>query len=162
VIPKDLTEKDLDLAIDSLKKLKIDLTDASRRHLLLLCREAGRIPARPRWLAWIETTHGMQASLASGVVALFLLLLGASWLLVLHRAPAPESPGDAPIQLVSVAPTTSGGVTMEWRDGSQRLYKVLKSTNPRDFRRAETHAVRGTHWTDETPATGGVVYYKVE
>src|SRR5713101_5075525 len=66
VTPKDLTEQDLDLAIDSLKRLKIDLTDASRRHLLLLCREAGRTPARPRWLAWIERARPMQVSLASG------------------------------------------------------------------------------------------------
>ena len=154
------TEPDLDLAVNSLKEIRISLTADSRRRLALLCQNS--LQNRQRnplisWLEWVSPARVLQAS--SAVV---LVLVGAA-VFVLVRPRPPLREGDQqPVRLVSVAPSPSGGVTLSWEDGNQRVYKVLKSTDPRDFDRAEVHAVRGNHWTDEGSQGNQVVYYKVE
>ena len=70
--------------------------------------------------------------------------------------------GESQVQLVSLRPDPSGHITLEWRDGSQRTYRILKSNNPRDFSKAASYSARGNRWTDPSPEGTGVTYYKVE
>ncbi len=151
----------MDRAIRSLKSLEVGMTDAARRHLALRCRET-----RPsRWAALAFRLSGLPAfrlPVAVGAMAV-VLAVGVTALMIAHQSPSDvASYGGSTVRLVKVVPAAEGAVTLEWRDGSQRTYTVLKSTNPRDFRGAETHAVRGTRWTDTAPSQGQVVYYRVE
>lgn len=150
---------DLDLAVNSLKSIKIGLTGAARRRIATVCREAtapARTPAPTRWLrGMVVLTPGRMAAVLAVAVMGFVLFTALS-----SRSALKESA--APIRLVSVKTTPSGGVSLQWSDGNQRVYKVLKSTSPRSFAGAETHAVLGNQWTDESPSVGSVVYYKVE
>jgi len=156
-----LSGLEMEQAVRSLKSLRIGMTDASRRHLALSCREA-----RPSsWGALAARFSGLalfRLPVAAGTMALF-LALGVAALMVGRQAPV-EVPGrgDSPVRLVSVVPAASGGVTLEWRDGRQRTYTVQRSTDPRNFEKAETYAVRGTRWTDTAPAPGQVVFYRVQ
>jgi len=154
-------DQHLDQAVKSLKSLKIGMTDASRRHLALQCRQT-----RPSPLGALGILLGglrpSRLPIAAGVMAVF-VAVGVAALTMGHRVPTlPEGPGQSPVRLVSVVPAASGGVTLEWRDGLQRTYTVRKSTDPRNFNNAETYAVRGNQWTDPAPTRGEVVYYKVE
>ena len=157
----DLSDTDLDRAIDSLKGLRIGMTDASRHHLAMMCRQP-----RPRFwealLPGFETLRLHRLPVAAGAMA-FLLAVSLAVLLVGDRAPSGTTGyGDDPVRLVNVVPAGPEGVTLEWRDGPRRTYTVLKSTDPRNFRGAESYAVKGTRWTDPAPAAGEVVYYRVE
>lgn len=151
----------MDQAIRSLRSLEVGMTDAARRHLALRCRET-----RPsRWGALAFRLSGMpllRVPVAAGAMAV-LLAVGVTALLIAHQAPSDvASYGETTVRLVRVVPASSGGVTLEWRDGDQRTYTVLKSTDPRNFKGAEIHAVRGTRWTDTSPSPGEVVYYRVQ
>jgi len=151
---------DLDLAINSLKNMKIELTGPSLKSMSVLCRDSmarERRPALIRWAAGRMTllTPGRMAAVLALAILGFALFSALS-----HRSPMKE-PGES-VRLVSVAATPSGGVSLEWSDGNKRVYRVLKSTNPRSFAGAESHAVLGNRWTDESSSVGSVVYYKVE
>jgi hypothetical protein len=141
--------------------MEVGLTEASRRQLSARCRSLIRKSGSSQFKGWIER---FRAPLVSGAALATVLALGVALLTVTRRAPSQEfaPTGGHPVQLVSVSPTSSGGVSLQWRDGNQRVYRVLKTTNPRDFRRAESFTVRGNHWTDVSPSRGGVVYYKIE
>ena len=149
----NLSDTDLDRAIDSLKGLRIGMTDASRHHLAMMCRQP-----RPRFwealLPGFETLRLHRLPVAAGAMA---------FLLVGDRVPSGTTGyGNDPVRLVNVVPAGPEGVTLEWRDGPRRTYTVLKSTDPRNFRGAESYAVKGNRWTDSAPAAGEVVYYRVE
>jgi hypothetical protein len=163
-----LKDPDLNPAIESLKSLRIGMTDASRRHLALRCRQV-----RPSaWGALMPRLGGLRflpvpVPVAAGAMAL-LLAASLTVLMVGHQAPSDVKGygetgyGETPVRLVNVVPAGAGGVTLEWRDGPKRTYTVLKSTDPRNFSGAETYAVKGTRWTDPSPSPGQVVYYRVE
>jgi len=151
---------DLDLAVNSLKNMKIELAGPSRRRIAALCRDSMARERRPALIRWAT---GRMTLLTPGrmAAALALAVLGFVLFTALpHRSAVKES--EEPVRLVSVAATSTGGISLEWSDGNQRVYRVLKSTNPRSFARAESHAVMGHRWTDESPSVGSVVYYKVE
>src|SRR5436309_267592 len=148
---------DLDLAVNSLKNIRISLTDDSRHRLAVLCQSS--VQGRRRspffsWLDWVVPGRALQVASAFALVLFGVALLAV----VLPRSPIREE-GQPPVRLVSVAPSSSGGITLSWKDGNERVYRVLKSTDPRDFSRAEVHAVRGNHWTDESSQGNQVVYY---
>jgi hypothetical protein len=154
-------DRELEEAIRSLKSLKVGLTDASRRRVAVRCKEV-----RPSF--WgvlglqIRSIPRFPVPVAAGAMAL-LLAVGLTAILIGHQIQQNAvNYGDSPVRLVSVVPAESGGVTLEWRDGPQRTYTVLKSTNPRNFKKAESYAVHGTRWTDTSPAPGQVVYYRVQ
>ncbi len=151
----------MDRAIRSLRSLEVGMTDAARRHLALRCRETR--PSRWGALAFrLSGTPLLRVPVAAGAMAV-LLAVGVTALLIAHQTPSDvESYGESAARLVTVVPASSGGVTLEWRDGDKRTYTVLKSTDPRDFRGAQSYAVRGTRWTDTSPSQGQVVYYRVE
>ena len=111
-------------------------------------------------IMYLHVPSVLTAYLAFGLI----LLLGLSAaLLTSHpgiEAPAPESASQ--VQLVSLHPDASGRVTLEWRDGNQRTYRVFKSDNPRDFSKAASYRVRGNRWTDPTGGADQVAYYRVE
>jgi hypothetical protein len=156
-----MDDLNLEQAVKSLKGLRIGMTDASRRHLALKCREA-----RPSRLSSLMAAMGssfpFRLPVAAGAMAVF-LALGLAVILVDHQNQIDQRGYEnPPVKLVNVMPANDGGVTLEWRDGPHRTYTVLKSTNPRSFKGAESYAVRGNRWTDESPSPGQVVYYKVE
>jgi hypothetical protein len=160
-VPKAMNNPNLEQAVKSLKSLRIGMTDAARHHLALECSEA--TPSRLRSL--LDSLAGaspFRLPAAAGAMAIF-LACGLALLLVGHQNQnSPSGYGQTDVHLVKVVPASSGGVTLEWKDGPQRTYTVLKSTDPRNFQRAETYAVRGNRWTDDSPSLGQVVYYKVE
>jgi hypothetical protein len=155
---RDLTE-----AVNSLKSIEIEPTATSRRHLAALCREELLDAGRRSWTDTVSRLIHSGAPALSG--ALGLVLVATVTILFFPRdarqTGATSGPGQE-VRLVSVESSPDGAVTLEWQNGKQRVYRVLKSTDPRDFRGAEAHAVRGNRWTDRTPAMGEVVYYKVE
>lgn len=156
-----LKDPDLDAAIESLKSLRIGMTGASRRRLALKCRQV-RPPAWGALLSWLEGLRLLPVRVAAGAMALFLAVFLAT-LVADRQAPTDvREHGRTTVRLVSVVPAGPGGVTLEWRDGPRRTYKVLKSTDPRNFSGAESYAVKGTRWTDPAPSAGQVVYYRVE
>ena len=158
----DPTDEPLEQAISSLKGVRAGLTGASRRHLALLCREDVQLRSKSWWQNGLALFPSREAAFASAALGLA-LCLGIYLIFSASRTPrGREDQPPRPVQLVSVALTESGGVTLTWRDGNQRVYNVLKSSDPRDFRRAERYAVRGHQWTDGTPSAGQVVFYKVE
>jgi hypothetical protein len=106
------------------------------------------VPARP-----------FAAALGLAVVLFSLTTVLVS---VRQRPQAGRIEGEPQIRLVSLRPDTSGGVTLEWRDGDRRTYRVLKSDNPRDFSQAENFSVQGNRWTDPDKGAGGIAFYKVE
>ncbi len=157
-------ERPHSLAIKSLKNIEIGFTDSSRRRLAVLCQEA-RIEAESRSLlarilsAPVRPVRFPLTAAALGVFMAF----GVAILMLGNHVPAQLAPATVPIRLVSMTPGTSGGVTLKWTDGNQRVYRVLKSTNPCDFSNAANFAVRGNRWTDTAPGRDQqVVYYKVE
>jgi len=68
--------------------------------------------------------------------------------------------GEPGVQIVDIR--ANGGVHLTWADAGKREYRVLKSVSPADFSRAEEHRVKGTHFVDNDPGSGQVVYYRVE
>ena len=161
----DQNVDNLDNAIQSLKSIQVELTPEARSHLARHCaREASSTPRNTLW--WrILTSLWAPAPQRGLAAALGVVLLAALvGVLVVERSSsrAPGQAGDSQIQLVSLRPDAAGRVTLEWRDGSQRTYTVLKSDNPRDFSRAAAYSVRGTRWTDPNPGTSQVAFYRVE
>ena len=155
-------ETDLDPAIESLRSLRIGLTEASRRSLALRCREQVRPGA---WSAWLSRLEGLRlppVRLAAGAMALFVAVFLAILVADRQVPPGAREEGRTEVRLVRVVPAGGGGVTLEWKDGPGRTYTVLKSTDPRNFNGAASYAVRGTRWTDPEPSKGEVVYYRVE
>ena len=68
--------------------------------------------------------------------------------------------GEPGVQIVDIR--ANGGVHLTWADTGKREYRVLKSDSPTDFSQAKEHRVRGTHYVDNDPDSGQVVYYRVE
>jgi len=156
-----MKDADLDPAIESLKSLRIGMTDASRRRLALRCRQV-RPSAWDALLPRLEGLRILPVPVAAGAMALFVAVFLVA-LVADRQAPTDfRGYGDSPVRLVSVVPAGPDGVTLEWKDGPGRTYTVRKSTDPRDFSRAESYKVRGTRWTDPAPSTGQVIYYRVE
>lgn len=156
-----LKDPDLDPAIESLKSLRIGMTDGSRRRLALRCRQV-RPPARGLLLPRLEGLRLLPLRVAAGAMALFLAVFLAVFVADRQAPTGEKGRGEAAVRLVSVVPAGPGGVTLEWKDGPRRTYRVLKSSDPRNFSGAESYAVRGTRWTDPAPSRGEVVYYRVE
>src|SRR5262245_58821898 len=154
----------LEQAIRSLKSLQVDLTDAARADLARRCASEIALARRSLWTRMRETLvyPFPQRSFAAALATLFLLVVTG---VLVSQRPTPQGPearGAATIQLVSLGSDAHGRVTLEWRDGSQRVYTVLRSNNPRDFSRAAVFSVRGNRWTDPNPDPGQVTYYRVE
>ena len=163
----NMTEREVDnleQAIQSLKSIDIAMTPSRRASLARLCaRETAA--ARVAWWVRLQGFLAFQMPQRALATALGLvLLLGVSSVLVSRRpaSPVPQPGSDPGIQLVSLSPDASGRVTLEWRDGSQRTYRVLKSDNPRDFSRAVSYRVRGNRWTDPNSTGSQVSFYRVE
>jgi hypothetical protein len=152
-------------AVNSLKNIDIQFSPGARRRLALECRrniERGTVSDwgnRLRSFLLFQvprraTAAALGLSVVVGISSLFLserqdwdILRGA------HRSE---------VSLVSIHPVRQGGVLLEWRDGTQDRFWVLKSSNPRDFSKAERYSVVGTRWMDLDPGKGQVTYYRVE
>ena len=163
--PTSTHDEHLDRAVSSLKSIDIRFTPGARRRLALECRrtiERGTISdwgTRLRGFLLFEMPrHATAAALGLAVV------VGISSLLLSERQDWDLLRGarGSEIRLVSIQPVRQGGILLEWRDGSQDRFWVLKSSNPRDFSKAERYRVAGTRFMDLEPAEGGVVYYRVE
>jgi hypothetical protein len=157
-------DENLQNAINALKSMQIDLSPESRIRLARLCAERSAASPMSLWeriraISWVLVPQRSLA-LAFGMT----LLLGVSVVLVTSRpgAEAPVPQGTSQVQLVSLHPDASGRVTLEWRDGNQRTYRIFKSDNPRDFSKAASYRVRGNRWTDPAGGADQVAYYRVE
>ena len=156
-----LQDLELQEAINSLKSMRIGLSEAARGRLARRCRDArgSRVPTIIRFLTSFQASR---VSFATATLAL-VLASGVVLLSLNHPTTSDEkSYSNTSVRLVSVTPASSGGVTLVWQDGDHKTYRVQKSTNPRTFDQAESYAVRGTRWTDSEPAPGQVVYYRVQ
>ena len=154
----------LDQSINSLKSIQIGMTARHRAQLARRCAEVAASAPRG-FLGWIRGFLTIQVPQRAMATALgILILFGVTTVLVTERSAsrAPASGRDSQVQLVSLRPDASGRITLEWRDGSQRTYTILKSNNPRDFSKAASYSVRGNRWTDPNPEGTGITYYKVE
>jgi hypothetical protein len=157
-----LTEDELKNSINSLKNIRIGLTEASRDRLARRCRESAGASRDSRLLRFLAPLRVRRLSFATATLAL-VLASGIAFLTLNHSTNPDETGyGGAPARLVRVTPATAGGVTLEWQDGNQQTHRVQKTTDPRNFASAQTYAVRGTRWTDSEPARGQVVYYRVQ
>jgi len=164
----DLKHQDvdpLDGAIKSLKSIQIEMDRPTRSRLVRLCAErtASSSPGSilDRLLALLAFQVPQRAMAAAlGLAVLF----GVALVVVSVRSDSvsPRMAAQEKIHLVSLRPDASGRITLEWRDGSQRVYRVLKSDNPRDFSRAEQYSVRGNRWTDANSGADQVSFYRVE
>jgi hypothetical protein len=163
-MPSSSADSDLDRAIKSLRSIKIETSPASRSRLARRC--AQEVSIAPLTLSerilsifWLLVPQRSLA-MAFGIT----LLLGVTTVLISDRtaiqAPAPQR--DSQVQLVSLHPDASGAITLEWRDGNRRTYRVLKSDNPRDFSKAASFHVRGNRWTDQSSGGGQIAFYRVE
>ena len=155
----------LEDAIQSLKSIRVELTPGARASLARRCvQEAVQSGERSLWgrILEIMTIPTPQRGLAAALGTL--LLAGVVGVLVLEKpgSDLPGRSGSSKIQLVSLSPDAAGRITLEWRDGSQRTYTVLKSDNPRDFSRATAYSVRGNRWTDPSSETNQLAFYRVE
>ena len=161
----DQPDDSLQVAVNSLKHLRIEMTEASRRHLVSRCAQVTPVSRSRLLLLRIQEFLSLAAPQRALAVSMGLVvLLGGAALLFSVRPDFRGAPaiGGSQVQLVSLRPDASGRVTLEWRDGSQRTYRVLKSHNPRDFSRADSYEVRGNRWTDRDLGVGRVTYYRVE
>lgn len=157
------SDRDLDHAIATLKSIRVEWDAASRHRLARQCAEnLTRRP--PRFLERLGSLYTLFVPTGSLAVAMgTLVVLAAVSLSVTGRHAVPVQPAPAhAVQLVSIKSGPAGRVTLEWRDGSQATYRVLKSDNPRDFSKAASFKVRGNRWTDPSGEVGRVVYYRVE
>jgi hypothetical protein len=156
------TDEHLERAIDALKGLRISLKDASRQRIVARSREGGRRSIVAGLSLWVEMALSFRTPAAASAVALILVGFVAIIGVVRSTSTNKVSYGDSSVRLVSVVPASTGGVTLEWQNGQHRVYRVQKSTDPRNFTAAKTYAVRGTRWTDSSPSQGQVVYYRVQ
>lgn len=157
-------DSDLDAAIKSLKSINIETsldarTRLARRCVLELSASPPSLSERILPIFWALVPHRSLA-VALGIT----LLLGVTAVVVPIRTAyqAPDPRGDSQVQLVSLHPDASGSVTLEWRDGNQRIYRILKSDNPRDFSKAASFRVRGNRWTDPASRGSQIAFYRVE
>ena len=155
-------ESDLQHAIDTLKSIRVEFDAAARGRLARQCAE-NLTNRPPRLLERLGSLYTMFVPTGSLAVAMgILVVLGAVSLSLTGRHPGPVEGTPAHVQLFSTHPDATGRVTLEWRDGRQATYRVLKSDNPRDFSKAATFKVRGNRWTDPSGEVGRVAYYRVE
>jgi hypothetical protein len=154
----------LDESINSLKSIQIGMSAAARTQLARRCvQEASSSHAG--LLGWLRGTFAIPVPQAAMATAFGLLVLFGITAVMLSERSAVQTVNverESQVQLVSLRPDASGHVTLEWRDGSQRTYRILKSNNPRDFSKAASFRVRGNRWTDPSPEGSGITYYKVE
>ncbi len=152
-------------AVNSLKNIDIQFSPEARRRLAFECRRSLERGKASDWglrlrsfllfqLPRRATAAALGLSIVVGITSLF-LAERQDWNLVrgVHRSE---------VSLVSIKPVRQGGVLLEWRDGSQDKFWVLKSNNPRDFSKAERYSVVGNRWMDLDPGKGQVTYYRVE
>ncbi|HEV8701855.1 MAG TPA: zf-HC2 domain-containing protein [Candidatus Polarisedimenticolia bacterium] len=95
------------------------------------------------------------------------LLAGAvAFVFILAALPIAMRDVNRPIRQTGVSVldiTADGGVVrLAWSDGSRDLYRVYKSTDPRDMGQSEVHVVRGNVWTDKRSESSPIVYYRIE
>jgi len=159
------SDEQLNRAFSSLKNVDIQLSPGARRRLALECRrnmERGKFSnlgaGLRSFLLFQLPRRATAAALGLAVVA------GISSLFLSERQDWDILRGarESQISLVNIQPVRQGGVLLEWRDGTQEQFWVLKSSNPRDFSKAERYSVVGTRWMDLDPGKGQVTYYRVE
>ncbi len=95
-------------------------------------------------------------SFAAAAAAIALVAIG----LGLRGGWGPEPEHGSDVRIVNVH--SNGGLYIEWADTGKSEYRVLKSTDPADFDRAEANQVRGTRYVDTARDAAQVVYYRVE
>jgi hypothetical protein len=139
----------------------------STAHRTQLARRCAQVAAASPsgLLGWVRGIFAIPVPQAAMATAFGLLVLfGVTAVMLSERsAVQPVNAGrETQVQLVSLRPDASGHITLEWQDGSQRTYRILKSNNPRDFSKAASYRVRGNRWTDPSPEGTGIIYYKVE
>lgn len=152
-------------AVDSLRRMNTQFSPEARRRLALECRrniERGKLydfgqALRGFFLFQLPRQAAAAALGLAVLVGIGTLFLAESQGWNLMRETRPSE-----INLVSIQPVRQGGVLLEWRDGSQDRFWVLKSNNPRDFSKAERYSVVGNRWMDLDPGEGQVTYYRVE
>jgi len=158
------TDELLDESINSLRSIQIGMSASSRTQLARHCAQVAT-SSRSGFLGWVRGVFAIPVPQAAMATAFGLLVLfGVTAVMLSERsAVQPVNAGrESQVQLVSLRPDASGHITLEWRDGSQRTYRILKSNNPRDFSKAASYSVRGNRWTDPSPEGTGITYYKVE
>lgn len=152
-------------AVSSLKNIDIQLTPGARRRLALECRRSIERGTISDWGTRLRGFLLFQLPRRATAAALGLaVVVGISSLFLSERQDWDLLRGGhrSEVSLVSIQPVRQGGVLLEWRDGSQDRFWVLKSSNPRDFSKAERYSVVGTRWMDLDPGRGQVTYYRVE
>jgi hypothetical protein len=158
------TDELLDESINSLKSIQIGMSAPYRMQLARRCAQvASSSPAG--LLGWLRGIFAIPVPQTAMATAFGLLVLVGVTAVMLSERSAVQpvnAERESQVQLVSLRPDASGHITLEWRDGSQRTYRILKSDNPRDFSKAASFRVRGNRWTDPSPGGTGITYYKVE
>jgi len=164
-IPSSSRDERFHRAVNSLKNIDIQLSPGARHRLAFECRRAIERGAVSSWGARLRSFLLFQVPRRATAAALGLsLVVGISSLFLSERQDWDILRGAhrSDVMLVSIQPVRQGGVLLEWRDGPQDRFWVLKSSNPRDFSKAERYSVVGTRWMDLDPGKGQVTYYRVE
>lgn len=60
------------------------------------------------------------------------------------------------------AKKTDGTVELSWEGSKKNVYKIVRSTSPKDFTNAYTVMVAGNSWTDPLKNDSNIIYYKIE
>jgi anti-sigma factor RsiW len=125
-----------------------------------IAEEAAANARRSRWRALLPPfVQGIPAMRLAGAMAAA-ALLAAVVLPVALRDSRKGLPNQAVTRIDVVR--DGGVVRLAWSDGRKETYTVYKSHNPREFSAEEAHVVRGNVWTDESPETSQVVFYRIE
>ncbi len=152
-------------AVNSLKNIDIQFSPGARRRLALECRRNIERGTFSDWGIRLRSFLLFQVPRRATAAALGLsVVVGLSSLFLSERQDWDILRGAhrSEVSLVSIQPVRQGGVLLEWRDGTQDRFWVLKTSNPRDFSKAERYSVVGTRWMDLDPGKGQVTYYRVE
>jgi len=80
-----------------------------------------------------------------------------------------DQKGDEIVQSVSVsgaieiqARKIDSSIILSWSGSEGKVYKVMRSSSPKDFSNAYTEIVAGNHWADPLPNNAHLVFYKIE
>ena len=80
-----------------------------------------------------------------------------------------DQKGDEIVQSVSVsgaieiqARKIDSSIILSWSGSEGKVYKVMRSSSPKDFSNAYTEIVAGNRWADPLPNNAHLVFYKIE
>ncbi len=120
-----------------------------------------------------------RTALAAAMVSGFILIVLAVPLLIQQRnggqflveekAPPSEQRMIASLQKDQIieplqieARKTDSSVAFSWEGSEKKVYKISRSSSPKDFSKAYTVMVAGNEWTDPLKDGSNIIYYKIE